>query len=188
MMNVPVRRNRLADDSGFSMTELAVYIAVLGIITLVVAASILSLFRSEKTVSSLTNSASQLQVLVSTLNKDLRSAREFAVRDSGQTVVLSVASSTSPITWSCVTWAVAGAESDPDRQIKRNGALILDHVRSNDPDPFFATASGADVPQGKEGTLLYDFRAGTDDSGTVNVEGSVSNEAQGVLGATAHCI
>lgn len=190
-MSGSARRSRLRDDSGFSLTELAVYIVVLGVISAVVAASILGLFRSEKTVSSLTNSANQSQLLVSMLNQDLRSAREFAVRNSGRTVVLSVASRTSPITWSCVTWEVSGgadAEPDSDRRITRNTVAILDHARQNGTNPFFSTASGADTPQGKEGTLLYDFRAATSDSGIINVEGSVSNEAQGVLGATAHCV
>lgn len=173
-------------DPGFSLVELAIYVALLGIISAIVAATVLGLFRSEKTVSSLTNAANQSQIFVSVLNQDVRSARELAVRDAGSTVIASVASKTSPITWSCVTWAVAG--SGTERSITRNGKSMLDHVRQNGVEPFFASASGADTPKGKEGTLIYDFRAADADSGIVNVDGNVSMEAQGALGDPVHCI
>lgn len=183
---VRVASGGLSGDDGFSLTELAVYVAVLGVISAIVAASVLGLFRSEKTVTSLTNSANESQVLVSMLNQDLRSAREFAVRGGGTTLVASVAGRGTPITWECVTWQVTGAGAD--RAIVRDGKTVLEHVRADGASPFFATASGADVPQGKEGTLLYDFRAATDESGIILVDGNVSNEAQGTLGAPAHCI
>lgn len=173
-------------DAGFSLVELAVYIVLLGVISAIVAATVLGLFRSEKTVSSLTNAASQSQVFVSILNQDIRSARELAVRDGGTRVIASVASATNPITWSCVTWVVTGSGSE--RAITRNGKAQLDHVRQNGVEPFFASASGADAPQGKEGTLLYNFRAADSESGIVNVDGNVSMEAQGTLGAAVHCI
>ena len=180
------RRVDLSKDEGFSLTELAVYILVFGVLAAIVAMSVLSLFRTESTVSSLTNSASESQIFVSVLNQDLRSAREVAVRDEGSRVVLSVAGDSTPITWECVTWQVTGTAGD--QSIARNGAVLLEHVRANGENPFFVTASGADLPQGKEGTLHYNLRAATSESGIVNVEGVVSNEAQGQLGAPAHCI
>lgn len=173
-------------DRGFSLTELAIYVALLGVISAIIAASIFGLFRSEKTVSSLTNAASQSQILISVLNQDVRSARELAVRDGGATVLLSVASRSTPITWSCVTWKVTG--SGNNRAITRGGKTLLDHVRQHGTSVFFATASGADAPQGKEGTLVYDFLAADADSGLVTVDGNVSMEAQGTLGSTAQCI
>lgn len=182
------RRGRVLrdEDAGFSLPELAVYIVLLGIISTIVAASVLGLFRSEKTVSSLTNAANESQVFVSLLNQDVRSARELAVRNSGATVILSVANKTTPISWSCVTWAVTG--SGTDRAITRNGETQLAHVRQHGVQPFFAVAAGADAPQGKEGTLLYDFRAADADSDLIAVTGTVSMEAQGTLGSPAHCI
>jgi len=173
-------------DRGFSLTELAIYVALLGIVSAIVAASVFGLFRSEKTVSSLTNAASQSQVLISVLNQDVRSARELAVRDSGATVLLSVASTATSISWNCVTWKVVG--SGTERTITRDGKPVLDHVRQHGTAAFFATASGTDVPQGKEGTLLYDFLAADTDSGLVKVNGNVSLEAQGTLGSPAQCI
>lgn len=173
-------------DAGFSLVELAIYIVLLGILSAIVAATVLGLLRSEKTVSSLTNASNQSQVFVSVLNQDLRSAREFAVRNAGNTVIASVASKTSPIAWSCVTWTITG--SGDNRTIARNGKPLLDHVRQNGSAPFFSSASGAEVPQGKEGTLLYNFRAADADSGVVAVDGNVSLEAQGTSGSPAHCI
>lgn len=176
----------LAEDGGFSLAELAVYIIVLGILAAVVAASVLGLFRSEKAVSSLTDSANESQIFISYLNRDLRSAREVAVRDGGQEVVASVASFSTPITWNCVTWKVTG--SGDERTITRNGKTVLEHAQPGGGGTFFATASGVDVPQGKEGTVLYDFRVATSSSGVVPVVGTVSSEAQGTLGAPAQCI
>lgn len=174
----------VSDDAGFSLTELAVYILVVGIISAIVAASVLSLFRSEETVSSLTNSANESQIFVNVLNQDLRSAREFAVRDEGTTVVASVATKTTPVTWSCVTWAATGTGND--RTITRNGKTLLENARPAGSAPFFAT--DADVTQGSGGSLAYDFRVATSDSGIIEVRGTVSNEAQGDADATASCI
>ena len=176
----------LSQDRGFSIPELAVYIVLLGIISAIVAASVFGLFRSQKTVSSLTTAASESQILISVLNQDLRSARELSVRNGGTTVIASVASKSSPITWRCVTWNVAGTGSN--LSITRNGKTMLQSAKQHGAAPFFATATGADVPQGKEGTLIYDFLAADKVSSMVAVDGTVSMEAQGKLGDPAQCI
>lgn len=108
------------------------------------------------------------------------------MRNGGTTVIASVASKSSPITWRCVTWSVVGSGSNVS--IARNGKTMLQSARPHGVGPFFATATGTDVPQGKEGTLIYDFLAADKVSSMVTVDGTVSMEAQGKLGDPAQCI
>ena len=173
------------EESGFSLVELAIYIVLLGIVSAIVAATVLSIFRSEKSVSGLTTSANESQLFVTVLNQDIRSARELAVRDGGARLVASVASRQSPITWTCVTWQVSG--SGGEYSVTRNGNVFVENVRADGTEPFFSTASGSDVGQGEEDTVDYKFIATDDSSGRVEVRGAVSNVAQGTHGAPKHC-
>lgn len=171
-------RRRVAGDRGFSLVELAVYILVFGILMTVITAVIITLFRSEKTVSGLTNTANDSQTLVTQLNRDVRNARAFAVRDGGHRVVASVASSAAgAISWQCVNWVATG--SGTNYRITRNGVALLDRTQPNGTELFFSTAGPSEISRGQSGTLTFTFRAATSDEGLIDVFGSIGNVAQG---------
>ena len=96
------------EDRGFSLVELAVYVAVLGIVSTIVATVVLSLFRTEQTVSRVTNTSNDTQILSTVFTKDVHNARSAAVGGGGTSVTLQVASTTTPLCWRDVTWAFQG--------------------------------------------------------------------------------
>lgn len=110
-----LRSGGLGCDAGLSLVELAVYILVLGVISAVVASVVISLFRSEQVVSSVTTTSNTTQNFSSVFDRDIRNARAVAAAPatplvpitSGahSSIALEVASDTAtPICWNLVTW------------------------------------------------------------------------------------
>lgn len=99
-------------EAGFSLTELAVYIVLLGIVASIVATVVVTSFRSEQTVSSATNIANAAQTAFAQLDRDARNSRSVTP-DSGvtDTLTLCVASTDAVVTWQPITWAI---EDHPD--------------------------------------------------------------------------
>ncbi|MGK0741070.1 PulJ/GspJ family protein [Leucobacter sp. Z1108] len=187
-----MNRDRRAADAGFSLVELAVYIVVLGLISTVIATTMVSLFRSESTVSGLTTSASDGQNAATILRADIRNAREFRVTDGGATLTASVAGRSASITWQCVRWQVTGSGNERilTRDEKPDAAgqpwntvgslpIFLTEVgpRTDGATTFPFFAGGA--ASGVEGTLTYSWRVGTSDGGTINIVGDTRNRTQG---------
>lgn len=184
----------LRDDDGFSLSELAVYIVVLGIISAIVAAVIVTLFRSEETVSAVTTSTSDAQNAVSVLQSDIRNARTFTSAPNGRSLTASVAGRASgAISWRCVTWAVTGSGSEQalTRSERADAAgvtapvptRLLEGVRAKGTTPsFFGGSAGL----GAAGILAYSMEVATVKDGVIDVSGSVRNTAQGA-GATSTC-
>ncbi|MGK0714568.1 PulJ/GspJ family protein [Leucobacter sp. W1153] len=193
-----MNRNRRVDDAGFSLVELAVYIVVLGLISTIIATTMVSLFRSESTVSGLTTSASDGQNAATLLRADIRNAREFRVTDGGATLTASVAGRSASITWQCVRWQVTGTgnERNLTRDVKPDSAGQPWNAPSSLPTlltgvgprsegtvslPFFAGGAASGV----EGTLTYSWRVTTADEGAINIVGDARNRTQGQVATPA---
>lgn len=101
----PVRAER-----GYSLVELLVYIVVLGIISTIVATVIVSLFRTEQTVSSISSTSNDTQLFSTVFARDVHNARAATLGGGGASVTLQVASSSTPLCWRDVTWAFQGDE------------------------------------------------------------------------------
>lgn len=100
-----------ASDSGFSLVELAVYIVLLGIVTAIVAAVVMTSFRAEQTVSGTTSIANDAQTVVATLDRDIRNARTVApTSGSTTTITLEVARGSGSVCWIPVLWEITGTE------------------------------------------------------------------------------
>lgn len=184
-----MRTRTPAPDAGFSLVELAVYIVVLGLISTIIAVTMVSLFRSEATVSGLTTSASDAQNAATQLRADIRNAREFRVTDSGATVTASVAGRTATLSWQCVRWQVAG--SGDDRAVTRStrpdspasswaapGMLVTgvtERTTGAMPVPYFVGGASPGV----QGNLAYSWRIATADNGSIDVVGNASSRTQG---------
>lgn len=180
--------SRFRSERGFSLTELAVYIVLLGLIAAIVVTVVLSLFRSEDTVSGITNSTSESQVAVTFLQSDIRNAREFQSSSDGRTLTASVANSGATESWSCVRWTVTGTGTTQNlnRAVKDSTwptpTTLLTGVRPKGSAPFFSgtTAMGA------QGLVKYAMQVATVNNGVIDVVGSVSNTAQG-SGTDSNC-
>lgn len=193
-----IRRQR-ADDAGFSLVELAVYIVVIGLISTIIATTMVSLFRSESTVSGLTTSASDGQNAATLLRADIRNAREFRVTGGdGETLTASVAGKSTPLTWQCVRWQVTGSGNDrvltrdekPDTAGESWTALsvlptflsgIAPRVEGATAIPFFQGSASSGV----EGTLSYSWRVAPDNGGTISIVGDARNRTQGQVAIPA---
>lgn len=187
-----MNRDPRAADVGFSLVELAVYIVVLGLISTIIATTMVSLFRSESTVSGLTTSASDGQNAATLLRADIRNAREFRVTDGGATVTASVAGRSASISWECVRWQVTGtgndrrltrdSKADSAGQVWNDLADLPSFLTGVGPRtdgvttiPFFAGGAAS----GLEGTLSYSWRVTTADRGSINIVGDARNRTQG---------
>lgn len=182
-------------DSGFSLVELVVYIVVLGIISTIIATTMVSLFRSEATVSGLTTSASDAQNAATQLRSDMRNAREFRVTDGGATVTASVAGRSTTLNWQCVRWQVTG--TGDNRTLARSArpdsagqswdtpgnlvAGVSARTSGGTPVPFFV---GGAAP-GVQGNLTYSWRVATAEDGAISVVGNASSRSQGQVATPA---
>lgn len=184
------RIRELDSQRGFSLVELAVYIALLGVIAAVVATVLVSLFKSEGTVSGLTTSTSDAQNAVTVLQNDIRNARQFRSSADGRTLVASVADAGAAGSWRCVRWSVtgSGAAQQMEREVKAasgwpaTATPLLRGVSENGSDRFFNGSTDA----GMRGELAYSMQVATEKDGAIEVAGGVSNTAQG-SGSDANC-
>ena len=186
------KRFSLARDGGFSLVELAVYIVILGIISTIVAATTLSLFRSESTVSGLTTSASDGQNATTQLRSDIRNARQFATNSDGSTVTASVASRAASLAWQCVRWQVTGTGSDLalTRSVRGDSTGQTWSTPANLLAGIQTPASGSQhfsggAASGIEGTLSYSLRINTAEDGAITVTGEARNRAQSAVATPA---
>jgi type II secretory pathway component PulJ len=107
-------------ESGFSLVELSVYVVVLGLIATVLATVMVSLFRSEETVSKISAASNNAQIFATVLDRDVRNAVAAGCGSVGGTVTdcaisgattiaLSVQStSASPACVETVVWSFDG--------------------------------------------------------------------------------
>lgn len=186
------RRRPLSEDAGFSLVELAVYIVILGIISTIIAATTLSLFRSEATVSGLTTSASDAQNATTLLRADIRNARQFATSTDGTTVTASVAGQSATVTWQCVRWQVTGTgaertltrstRNDASAQTWSSPVTLLSAIRpAVTGSPYFAGGAASGIA----GSLTYNLRVNTAEDGALNVTGEFRNRAQAAVATPA---
>jgi len=175
-------------DRGVSLVELAIYVVLLGIVAAIVAAVMLSLFRSQVTVSGITNTTSDSQNVFSVLQGDVRSARQFQSSGDGRTLTLSTASRDATATWQCVRWTITGTGTTQkvNRAVKATAwptpTAMLNGVRQRGTDLFFT--GSADM--GVRGLLRYSMQVATANNGVIDVVGSVNNTAQGT-GTDTNC-
>lgn len=182
---------RLSDDGGFSLVELAVYILVLGIISAVVTAVLISLFKSEDTVSGISITTSDSQNMIAFLSKDVRNSRQFQSSPDGTTLTASVAGGDAgTVVWQCVRWSVVGTGIDRSvvRQTKSDSAgagwgsmtTLINKVRAIGSTPFFE----GNAVMGSRGSLKYSIQIATTETGAIKVTGQIGNTQQGSAAAS----
>lgn len=171
-------------SAGFSLVELAVYIVVLGIISTVVTTVVLSLFRSEQTVSDISSASNDSQIISTVLTNDIRNAR--AVKVDGNQVFLSVAGSDpGAVSWSCVRWAVSATSgalvryevAEPVSQPVSWGAgrAMATDLSRIDGRPYFSGGGTAAAAGNATGTVTYSLGLRSASNGILPVAGQASN-------------
>jgi len=164
------------DDRGFSLVELAIYIGLLGIIVTIVATLTTSLFKTEQTVSELTDSSNTAQVAVTALNNDIINARSFTTNAAGTVLIVSTADGASD--WKCVRWRVSGTTLERALGGTVTGAHwqadipIATGVALGEAGKFFSGESATAT-----GTLEYSFVIPTTGGGEQDLTGRISNRA-----------
>ncbi|XPP25540.1 MAG: hypothetical protein ACNYNX_07745 [Leucobacter sp.] len=121
------RRSSRVDDAGVTLTELAVYIVLLGVIGAIVATVVVQAFRSEETVSELTSASSEGQNFSTLFRRDMANANSATVAPGGQEAILCTFASDAATTRVPVTWSLAGG------QVSRavgtaEGTVLIDRI------------------------------------------------------------
>lgn len=173
-----------SSERGFSLVELAVYILVLGIISTIIVTVVIALFRSEQTVSAVTNSSNDSQIISTRLSDDIRNARAFRVTPNA--VTASVAGSGVTPTWSCVRWIVTGPNNELFRQSVTQGASVpswptgtrmATGMKMLSGTPYFS-GGGPAVEAGQvTGSLTYSLGVPSVGNNVMSVVGEASNRA-----------
>jgi len=104
-VNALLRRLR-HEDSGFTLTEMIAASAVFALIMTGIVGIILSTTNAQRTVSVVTASTTDAQLVANEIDNRIRNASEFKVTTSGTTqlLVARVAGTGSTITWRCYGW------------------------------------------------------------------------------------
>lgn len=159
------------EDAGLSLTELAVYVAVLGVLSTVMATMLLSLFRSEQTVSQVTGTSNSAQIAFRAITGDIERARQFDT--TPDSVTASVATGSDG--WQCVRWSIAGkklwleTKADSAGSAWSDPAEVVDGIGPVEAYPFFI-GSGATGT----GTLEYSFSVAEQGAVPLDVTGQIS--------------
>lgn len=165
--------SRAKPDRGFSLVELAVYVMVLGIIATVIATVMVSLFRSEQTVSEVTLASNDSQIISTMLTNDIRNAREFVVAPTE--VFASVAGRDATVSWQCVRWAVEGNTLIRQTAPDAGGALPVWGTKVTLGEDITST-SGDYFSQGRgSNSLQYNFGLKLAGDNVLPVQGQISN-------------
>lgn len=140
-----MRHHYARDDAGFSLTELAVYIVLLGIVASMVAAVVITSFQAEQTVSGTTSVANDSQSVIANLDRDIRNSRSVQpASGSSTTLQLCVAESDPEVNfgWYPVIWAFSG---DDLTRSARGGATVSLLTETIQPSSGIFTVSGSTV-------------------------------------------
>lgn len=167
-------RERLRDDRGFSLAELAIYTVVVGLLATVMATMIVTLFRSEQTVSQITGTSNSAQIAFRGLTTHIERARQFDTTPHSVTASVAVGETG----WQCVRWSIADGAlwletrsdalgstwSVPERVIEGVGPVAA--------YPFFS-GSGLTAP----GTLHYSLTIAEGSAAPVDLTGQISTRS-----------
>lgn len=97
-------RRRQADDAGFSITELALYIVLLGIVAVIVATTMTAVSKATMNVTNTSMSANASQTFLTVFRGDLTTAREVVLSDNGTTLQAQVPRKSGSLCWETITW------------------------------------------------------------------------------------
>jgi prepilin-type N-terminal cleavage/methylation domain-containing protein len=99
-------RTRLRDDRGFSLIEMLVSSALFAMIVGGIIGVILVTVNAQRTVSIVSESTTEAQLVANEIDARIRNSSEFQVTTSGTTqlVVARVAGSGATLTWRCYAW------------------------------------------------------------------------------------
>jgi len=176
---------KLRDSRGFSLIELAIYIALLGMIAALLTPLIISMFNGQKTVSTLTTAASESQNATTVLHADIRNARELRVGGTnGSWLSASIAQGTNG--WQCVRWRFDAAGHTLSRTTWPEGTafpagargVIANNVTTQGSTNPFSLAAGTGTATAT-GTVTYSLRVGG-----IDMSGKASNRAAAAGSAT----
>jgi prepilin-type N-terminal cleavage/methylation domain-containing protein len=100
------------DDRGFTLVELVVASALLGLAMTVIGSMMMSLFSTERTVSGLNTGTNAAQLTATAIDDRISQASSFDVTNVGadQLLVARVAGRDEQLTWQCYAWYFSVAD------------------------------------------------------------------------------
>lgn len=114
------------DERGFTLIELLATSLLLSLVLLVIGAIFLSVFTTQSTVRTVTASATDGQLAVSSIENGIRNSSEFQLTDVGadQLLVARTAGSADALAWYCIAWYYSDAEGSIRMTRTDDGAPI----------------------------------------------------------------
>lgn len=106
-------RTLLRDDRGFTLVEMLVSSALFAMIMTGIIGVILVTTQAQRTVSIVSTSTTEAQLVANELDQRIRNSSEFQVTTSGTTqlLVARVAGSDSTLTWRCYGWFYSASDN-----------------------------------------------------------------------------
>lgn len=113
-------------DSGLTLVELMVTVALLAGVFLIIGTVFVSMFSTQRIVSSITTTTSSAQQTAALIEDAVRNSSAVRVSASGgnELLVTRSASESAVVTWSCVGWYYDGAADQLLRKTTADGTTI----------------------------------------------------------------
>lgn len=113
-------------DSGFTLVELMITVALLAGVFLIIGTVFVSMFSTQRIVSSITTTTSSAQQTADLIGDAVRnsSAVRVSVANGNELLVMRTASESAVVTWSCVGWYYDGAADTLYRKTTADGTTI----------------------------------------------------------------
>jgi prepilin-type N-terminal cleavage/methylation domain-containing protein len=149
-------RARLRDDRGFSLIEMLVSSALFAMIVGGIIGVILVTVNAQRTVSIVSESTTEAQLVANEIDARIRNSSEFQVTTSGTTqlVVARVAGSGATLTWRCYAWYYSATD----------GGVIRMTTTTPGTEISMVPRSGTTVFSAVDNQLSVAFNATADDS------------------------
>lgn len=150
-------RRTLADQRGFTLVELLVYMVLLILVLAVAGGLLSSTLRHSATIRAVDESSTAAQLAADSIESGIRNSSDFSLTSQpggDQMIVARVASTDATLTWSCAAWYYSVANSSlrmsrsataivaPTTAELASWTLLVDGVKPISGSEIFTTTAG----------------------------------------------
>ena len=120
------------DDSGFTLVELLVYVALLALVMFILGGMLISGLTAERTVTRASDETRLGQLISRSIEKGIRNATAFKVESVGSDQILrtrsadvNISGTTTTVTWRCMAWYYRASDGAFFSKTSTAGTVLL---------------------------------------------------------------